>query len=138
MPRYWSQKYSLENTMTKNTSLTLLIAATLTCSSAFAHDWDHDGWREHRHHGWDRREVVYVAPPVYAAPQVVYAQPVAYAPAPAYYVSQPVYVGSNRVVGQTVGAVAGGVIGSIAGRGQLLPTAVGAVIGGVVGGSLAE
>ena len=46
----------------------------------------------------------------------------------------------NRAVGQTIGAIAGGVIGNRFGEGggKAAATAVGAIIGGVVGGRLSE
>jgi hypothetical protein len=128
-----------------------IISTSLLSSAAFAHGGDHDGWydqRHHRHHGWRPApaHVVY-APPrsVYVRPPVAYYQP-AYRPAyyaqpayaPAYYAPARAYYGGDRVAGQVVGAVAGGVIGNAVSGGALAPTAIGAVLGGLIGGDLAD
>ena len=118
-----------------------IIAAVLS-SNAFAHGGDRDGWREHRHHHrWERStrvETIYVQPQTYyRATPVVYQERVVYQPAPTY-VRMAVYPAhdSSRVLGQTIGVIAGGLIGSQIGHGQFGPTAIGAVVGGVVGGNL--
>jgi len=121
-----------------------LIATALVSSSVFAHGWERDDWHEHkhRHHRWvEARPVqtVYVQPQaVYAAPPVVYRERVVYQLAPVYYERPVTYrsYSSDRIVGQAIGAVAGGVIGSQFGHGRVIPTAIGAVVGGVVGGNL--
>lgn len=140
-----------------------LVAAAAFSSSAFAdHGWDDgDRWEHRHHHGHERMvvqpgymapQVVYApAPVVYQAPpQVVYQERVVYRDRPVYYQApaQQVYYeappapvsGGNRLVGQAVGAVAGGVIGNQFGRGngRVAATAVGAVVGSVVGGNMAE
>jgi hypothetical protein len=146
-----------------------LIAMAALSTSAFADDdWnDGDRW-EHRHHHRVERVVVQevYAPPrvVYqAAPQVVYQAPpqvvyrdrVVYRETPVYYESVPRYdapppryyeepqpapsYNGNRVMGQALGAVAGGVIGNQfgKGRGRVVATAAGAVLGSVVGANVA-
>lgn len=145
--------------------LTFLAAATLLLSQAVLADgWEYGHHHHHRHH--HHRDVgVMVGGPVYMAPQVVYreAPPVVYretvvyqdrpvyappttyyrAPAQGYYQESPTYYqrpNGDRVAGQMIGAVAGGVIGNRfgAGSGRVAATAVGAVLGSVVGGRLAE
>lgn len=140
-----------------------LVASVAFSTSALA-DWERGGHghgkRHHHRHHYDVERVVvrpaympprvvYVAPPqvVYqTAPQViyrerhVYAEPPRYAP-PGYAVqveAAPGY-GSNRAVGQVIGAVTGGVVGSQFGHGdgRIAATAVGAVIGGALGGHIA-
>lgn len=144
-----------------------LSAVCLFSTNAFAGHWEHDDRYEHRrcHRGrhvvmhpaygqapvvYRAPEVVYPAPrvvyqPVYQPPQVVYRERVVYRdvpvyqPAPRYY-AEPVvqFHPGDRVVAQTVGAIAGGVIGNQFGRGngRVAATAVGAVVGGIIGGNL--
>lgn len=128
--------------MTSKLLIPATIFAAILSSNAFAHGDDRDGWHEHRyHHRWGapaRVETVYVQPQTfYRATPVVYQEQVVYQPAPAYVqtVAYPVH-DSNRVLGQTIGVIAGGLIGSQIGHGQIGPTAIGAVVGGVVGGNL--
>lgn len=140
-----------------------LVAAAAFSSNAFAdHRW-HDDDCDHRHHRrgervvvqrvhiYEEPRVVYQAPPqvvyrervVYRDRPVYYEAPAQYAPPPRHYEPPvPAYPASsgNRVMGQAVGAVAGGVIGSRFGQGngRLAATAVGAVVGSVVGGNMAD
>jgi uncharacterized protein YcfJ len=119
-----------------------MLAAAILSSNAFAHDWDHGDWREHRHHRWAEpvaERAVYVEPQViYRAPPAVYQGRDVYQAAPVYYERPATYTSydSTRVVGQVVGAVVGGVIGNQIGHGRMAPTAIGAVVGGLVGGNL--
>lgn len=142
-----------------------VLIGVLASGSAFAHrgwDDDDDGYRrpcrERERHVVVYQEpvAVYQAPPaVYVAPpppvmyreRVVYREaPPAYGyqgypPAPTYYRQAPDYAvaySGNRVAGQAIGAVAGGVIGNQFGRGggRMVSTAVGAVLGAVVGDHL--
>lgn len=147
-----------------------LVAVAAFSSNAFAdHDWDDGDRWEHRHHHHGERVIVqqvYEPPVVYQAPPVVYqAQPtviyrdrVVYRDRPVYYEAAPQYEpppppqryyeqpaaypssGGNRVLGQAVGAVAGGVIANRFGKGngRVAATAVGAVLGSVVGGNMAD
>jgi hypothetical protein len=125
-----------------------LLAAVTFSAGAFAHggdrdnDWCGQRWNDQR---YERRMVHVPPPPVYGqprgyypAPRVVYAQPVVYRPAPVYYAEPPMPRDPQRVVAQTIGAVAGGVIGHQVGDGQLAPTLIGAVIGGVIGDQFAR
>lgn len=90
---------------------------------------------------------VYPAPVVmYPPPRVVYQEPIVYREAPQYgnvypgYSAPPRAGASNPLMGQAVGAVAGGVLGNQIGKGngRVIATAVGAVIGGAVGGQVAR
>lgn len=135
-----------------------VLIGVLASGSAFAHrgwDDDDDAYRRPCRER-ERHVVVYQEPvAVYQAPPVVYAPPpppvmyrervayrevpaYAYQPAPTYYRQAPDYAvaySGNRVAGQAIGAVAGGVIGNQFGRGggRMVSTAVGAVLGAVVG-----
>lgn len=142
-----------------------LVAAAAFSPSAFAdNDWDDDDHcdhRRHRHHHRAERVVVqqiYEEPRVVyqAPPQVIYRDRVVYRDRPVYYEAAPRYEppppryyepqaayssgGGNRVVGQAIGAVAGGVIGNRFGQGngRVAATAVGAVVGSVIGGNMAD
>lgn len=147
----------------KKALIPAVLIGVLISSSAFAHrEWDDEGdYRPYRPH----REVIYQEPSVvvYQTPQVVYAPPpppqviyrerIVYRnaptysyqqPAPTYYQAQPEYPGpsyqyGNRVAGQAIGAIAGGVIGNQIGRGggRVVSTAVGAVLGAIAGDRLA-
>ena len=106
-------------------------------------------------HYYAQRRAAYAPPPViyqpqqvvYQQPQVVYRErvvyrevPVVYEPAPRYYEQPAVqYHVGDRVVGQAVGAIAGGVIGNQFGKGnkRVAATAIGAVVGGIIGGRMA-
>jgi len=138
-----------------------LLASAVFSANAFAdHGWDDDDRYEHRCRHEARRvivyeqpQVVYQAPPqvVYQAPPVEYRERIVYRDRPVYYDAPPApryydrpadyprYNG-NRVVGQAVGAIAGGVLGNQVGRGsgRIAATAVGAVLGSVVGGRLSD
>lgn len=139
----------------------VLVATAAFSANAFAdHRWDDDDDHcEHRHYRervvvqrvYEEPAVVYQAPP-----QVIYQDRMVYRDRPVYYEAEPRYdappppryyeqqpaaypaYGGNRIAGQAIGAVAGGVIGSRFGRGngRLVSTAVGAVVGSVVGGNL--
>lgn len=143
----------------KKVLIPAVLMGVLMSSSAFAHrEWDDDGghrhYRPHREVIYQEAPVmVYQAPPVVYTPppQVVYRERVVYrdvpaygyqAPAPSYYQSQypgPSYQYGNRVAGQAVGAIAGGLIGSQIGRGggRIVSTAVGAVLGAMAGDRIA-
>lgn len=124
-----------------------LIAAASFSSGAFAQGGDRgydqrdNRWEQQR---YERRVVHMPPPPVHVqrgyhpAPRGAYYQPAAYRPAPVYHVAPPMPHDSQRVVGQAIGAVAGGVIGHQVGNGQLAPTLIGAVIGGVIGNQFAR
>ncbi|MBS1188861.1 MAG: putative surface antigen protein [Rhodocyclaceae bacterium] len=131
-----------------------LIATAAFSTGAFAHDgWDGHRWNHGHHHGPRMERVmvqpVYMAPAVaYAPPPVVYRQQVVYREQPVYYEAAPRYsppprvygsYGTNPVMGQAIGAVAGGVIGNQFGQGngKVAATAAGAVIGSIVGGNVA-
>ena len=108
------------------------VASLAATTSAWAHDFDDDGYYEYR----IRQERRYFEPPqvIYTAP--VYEPPVVtYAPTSEY----PQYQG-NRAVGQIGGAVAGAVIGSRFGKrdGRVISTAVGSVVGAMIGGRLSR
>lgn len=129
--------------------LSALLAAAAFSGTAFAHDgWDRGyayGHHERHwagHHPHARQQIV-----VYQAP-VVYRERVEYREAPVYYEQAPrryyertSYSRGNgdQLLGQAIGAVAGGLIGSNVGQGngRIAATAVGAVIGGMVGGNMA-
>ena len=130
--------------------IAVLLAAATFSTSALAHrDWDND----YRGHGYGHRhhEVVqyygYAQPPVvvYSQPVVVRERieyrdrPVYYEQPVRYYAPQPRQDGGNRILGQAMGAIAGGAIGSNIGQGngRIAATAIGAVIGGAMGGNLA-
>lgn len=143
----------------------LIATATFSVNALADHRWDDDDHCEHRHrHGRHMERMVmqpvYMEPPIVyqAPPQVIYRDRVVYRDRPVYYdddaepryqappprhyeprvQSYPAY-GGNRVVGQAIGAVAGGVIGNQFGKGsgRVAATAVGAVVGSVVGGNIA-
>ena len=130
----------------------VLLVAVAVSSSALAHggrDYD-DDYRYRRH----ERVVVQH---VYAEPVVIYRQaPVVYRERVVYQ-ERPVYSNyerhdrdnersssysdnSQRLVGQTIGAIAGAALGNQVGRGngRVAATAIGAVMGAVVGGSIAR
>lgn len=147
----------------KKVLIPAVLIGVLMSSSAFAHrEWDdEEGYRPYRPH----HETIYQAAPlvVYQAPRVVYAPPpppqvvyrerVVYRdvptygyqqPASTYYQQQseypaPTYQYGNRVAGQAIGAIAGGVIGNQIGRGggRVVSTAVGAVLGAIAGDRIA-
>jgi uncharacterized protein YcfJ len=135
-------------TTTKLSISAAFIATAILSTSAFAHGRDRDGWHEHRHHHRHHQRMEYVpAQVVYAQPRVIYAAPpavyrkrVVYQAAPVYYDRPVAYTSynSNRLAGQAIGAVAGGVIGNQFGHGHIAPTAFGAVVGGILGGNLME
>lgn len=140
-----------------------LIATAVFSANAFAdRDWNddyRDQGRGHRHHQMDRVVVqtVYAEPEIiYQAPPVVYRERIVYRDRPVYYEAEPRYVepryqerqerpaaysgdSSNRFVGQALGAIAGGALGSQVGRGngRIAATAIGAVIGSAMGGNAA-
>lgn len=129
-----------------------LIAAAVFSANAFAHGgWD-DDYRGYRHpprvkqvvvrHVYDEPVVIYQAPPVIYRERVVYRdRPVYYEAEPRYYDRQPAYPasGSNRLIGQAIGAIAGGALGNQIGQGngRIAATAIGAVIGSAIGGNTA-
>jgi len=127
---------------------TIILSASLLSITAQARGGDRYGWSDQRHHGHDGwrpvPHVVHVpARPVYVRPPVSYYQPAyypqpVYAPAPVRYAPGYVYYNGDRLAGQVVGAVAGGVIGNVISGGALAPTAIGAVLGGIIGGDLAD
>ncbi|HTH39319.1 MAG TPA: glycine zipper 2TM domain-containing protein [Rhodocyclaceae bacterium] len=133
-----------------------LAVTALFSIGAQAHGWDdhgyYDRYEHHDHHRYVERVVsypVYVEPVrVYQAPppviyreRVEYRQPV-YVESPRYYSQPAPYYrnDSNRLMGQALGAVAGGVIGNNIGNGngRIAATAVGAVVGSIVGGNLSR
>ena len=119
-----------------------LIATAIFSANAFAHnDWDDYGEHQ-RHHRMERIVVHHV----YEEPEVIYRERIVYRDRPAYYETAPRYYGrpysesgSNRLVGQAIGAVAGGALGNQLGRGngRIAATAIGAVVGSVIGGNIA-
>lgn len=141
----------------------LIAAAAVFSTSAYAGDrWGHnndrgrhdDRW-QHRHH--HRAQPVFV-PYAYAAPRVVYqAAPVVvyrerivYRDRPVYYEEAPRNYGDeqqpaaygdrgNRLIGQTLGAIAGGALGTQVGQGngRIAATVIGAVVGSAIGGNAA-
>ncbi|GAB2181647.1 hypothetical protein DLREEDagrD3_18700 [Denitratisoma sp. agr-D3] len=130
----------------------LLLAAAAFSGSALAHpEWD-DGYRPYvRHHHrevvryetyYNPPVVVYSAPPVLVRERIEYRErPVYYAqpyPQPTGYYAPPPRSDGNRFIGQAMGAIAGGVIGSNIGQGngRIAATAIGAALGSVVGGDL--
>lgn len=115
-----------------------LLAAATFSSGAFAHGDDHDrDWRDNR---WDQQRYERREPRMpqwrghyeEQAPGG-YRHAGAYRPEPYYRAAPPMPARSERVVAQTIGVVAGGVIGHQVGDGELAPTLIGAVIGGVIG-----
>lgn len=129
-----------------------LISTAIFSTSAFAQGgWDGDNRGHRRHHQvervivrhvYEQPAVIYQAPPVLYRERIVYRdRPVYYEAAPRYYdrpAYYPVY-GSNRLIGQTIGAIAGGAIGNQIGEGngRFAATAIGAVIGSAIGGNIA-
>jgi len=129
-----------------------MIVTAVFSANAFAdHGWD-DDYREHRghhrekhvvvHHVYEEPEVIYQAAPVVYRERVVYRdRPVYYEAEPRYYERPATYSGdsSNRMVGQVIGAIAGGALGNQVGRGngRIAATAIGAVIGSAIGGNAA-
>lgn len=132
--------------MNKKLALSALVLSTaLLSTAALARGGDRDGWYDqrhsghHNHHGWRPApgHVAYAPPrPVHVRPPIAYYPQPAYAPS--YYAPARVYYRGDRVAGQVVGAVAGGVIGSAISGGAFAPTAIGAVFGGLIGGDLAD
>jgi len=144
----------------RTSGIAVFLVAAMASGAAAAHrDWDDDGrygrgWERGRDglHGarieerCERRELRYGPPvawvPAYREAAVYRPRPVYYAPPPAAYprggYERHGYYDGNRMLGQTLGAVVGGVIGNRMGDGRFGPTALGAVIGGAVGGELAE
>lgn len=143
----------------KKTLIPAVLIGALISGSAFAHrEWDDDeGYRPYRPQHvvvYQEPVMVYQAPPVAYAPpppRVIYRERVVYRDAPAYrypqeaagyYAQQPEnppsYQYGNRVAGQAIGAIAGGVIGNQVGRGggRMVSTAVGAVLGAIAGDRL--
>ncbi|MCC4117759.1 glycine zipper 2TM domain-containing protein [Aromatoleum toluclasticum] len=109
-------------------------------------------YRERRIVYREPRVIYREAPVVYRQAPTVYRERVEYRDRPDYSPPEPYYderQGSyrrydeprrDRVVGQAVGAVAGGLIGNQIGRGsgRVAATAVGAVVGGILGGQIAD
>lgn len=142
-----------------------LVATAAISFNAFADNGWHEGHRHQRHHRHSYPvERVVVQRPVYVAPRVVYEMPppvvyrerVIYRETPVYYEAPPRYApppppvyrrpapapvvyGGDRMMGQAIGAIAGGVIGNQFGQGngKVVSTAAGAVIGSMVGGNIA-
>ena len=130
----------------------LVLIAVAVSSSALAHG-SRDYGDDHRY----RRHERVVVQQVYHEPVVIYRQaPVVYRER-VIYQERPVYSNyerrdrdyerssshsdnSQRLVGQTIGAIAGAALGSQVGRGngRVAATAIGAVMGAVVGGSVAR
>ena len=126
----------------------ILVAGTVFATGAAADNgWGHGRhWKGHKHHR-PAPVVTYYYP--YAAPLVVY-QPapvvirerVVIREEPAYYYEAPHYqerpaaYGGNRMLGTTIGAIAGAALGSQvgSGNGRTAATAIGAVVGGAMGG----
>ncbi|MQY51944.1 glycine zipper 2TM domain-containing protein [Rhodocyclus tenuis] len=150
----------------KNVWIPALITSLLVSANAFADPyWDRGYGEPYGHHPHHERfyevqepVVVYQGPPVVyqPAPRVIYQERIIYRdrPVPVYaapvepryyqeqtrvYQAPPPYNG-NRVIGQALGAVAGGILGNQvgAGNGRVAATAVGAVVGSMVGGNLSE
>ena len=118
-------------------------------ASAFAdHDWDDDDYRPHHHrkvkhvvvhHVYEQPQVVYQEPRViYRDRPVIYQEPAPRYPERVGYRSGPLV--SDRLVGQTLGAVTGGLLANRIGKGngRIVATAAGAAIGAVVGGRIAD
>lgn len=134
-----------------------LVAASFFSASAFADNgWgghDNKHWKHRKHHQHQHVMMVpraYVAPVVVyePAPVVVYRERIVYRDRPEYYEAQPRYYeqpaavyggGGNRLLGQTLGAIAGGALGTQVGQGngRIAATAIGAVVGGALGGHAA-
>jgi hypothetical protein len=78
---------------------------------------------------------------------VVYRERIVYRDRPVYYEAEPRSYeqpaayggGGNRLLGQTLGAIAGGALGTQVGQGngRIAATAIGAVVGGALGGHAA-
>jgi hypothetical protein len=132
-----------------------LVATAVFSANAFAHgDWDDDDHCERRYRHrvqhvvvqrvYDEPQVIYEAPPVVYRERIVYRErPVYYEAEPRYEEERPTAYRSyktNRVIGQAVGAVAGGLIGHQVsrGNGRIAETALGAVVGSVVGASMLD
>ena len=135
-------------------SISALIAAAAFSASAFADNgWGHrdrDHWKHRKHHHPQHVIVPYAyAPPVviyrpapvvvYREPTIVYREPVYYEAPPRYYEQPAAYGGGNRLMGQALGAIAGGALGTQVGQGngRIAATAIGAVVGGALGGHAA-
>lgn len=147
----------------------LLLASGSAVANDRWQSWDRDhherrgGWHDNHRHDrhCDHRDgrgkhVVYGAPVVVyqTPPQVVYRERVVYRDVPVHrgyersYAPRPSYdrphatysTGNDRVVGQVLGAVAGGVLGNQigGGNGRVVATTVGAVIGSAIGGEMAS
>lgn len=147
----------------------VLVATTVISTNAFAnHDWDDDEDCDRRARVeriverdvydeppvvYRERRIVYREPRViYREPPAVYRERIEYRGRADHYTPEPYYEERrdsyrryddqrrDRVVGQAVGAVAGGLIGSQIGRGsgRVAATAVGAVVGGILGGQVAD
>lgn len=131
--------------------ISALIAAAAFSASALADNGrgHRDHWKHRQHHHPQHVVVPYAyAPPVVIyrpAPVVVYREPIVYhepvyyeAP-PRYYERPAAYGGGNRLMGQTLGAIAGGALGTQIGQGngRIAATAIGAVVGGALGGHAA-
>jgi len=133
-----------------------LVAASLFSASAFADNgWgghDNKHWKHRKHQHQHVQQVMvpraYVAPVVVyePAPVVVYRERIVYRDRPVYYEAEPryyeqpaAYGGGNRLLGQTLGAIAGGALGTQVGQGngRIAATAIGAVVGGALGGHAA-
>ena len=130
---------------------TLIVTAVFSTSAFADRGWD-DNYREHRRHHQSRQVVVhhvYQEPAViYQAPPVIYRERVVYRDRPVYYEAEPRYYerpasysgdGSNRMIGQVIGAIAGGALGNQvgSGNGRIAATAIGAVVGSAIGGNAA-
>lgn len=129
-----------------------LIATSVFSANAFAQGgWDDDHRKYRRHHRvehvvvqrtYQEPVIIYQAPPVIYRERIVYRdRPVYYETEPRYYEQPAAYSGSssNRLIGQAIGAVAGGALGNQvgSGNGRIAATAIGAVIGSVIGGNVA-
>lgn len=133
-----------------------LAAASFFSAGAFADNgWSgHEKHWKHRKHHQQHQHQHAVMPRAYVAPVVVYEpapvvvyrerivyrdRPVYYEPAPRHYEPPAVHGGGNRLLGQTLGAIAGGALGTQVGQGnsRIAATAIGAVVGGALGGHAA-
>jgi hypothetical protein len=144
---------SLDKEKTMNRLLIpALISTAVFSANAFAHsgwDDDHRGYSRHNRvervvvqHVYERPAVIYQTPPVVYRERIVYRdRPVYYEAEPRYYERPATYSGdsSNRLIGQAIGAIAGGALGNQVGRGngRIAATAIGAVIGSAIGGNVA-
>jgi hypothetical protein len=129
----------------------LISTAIFSTNTLAQGGWDSNNRGHRRHHQVERVVVrhVYEQPAIiYQAPPVVYRERIVYRDSPVYYETEPRYHeqpaaysgnNSNRLIGQAIGAVAGGALGNQvgSGNGRIAATAIGAVIGSVIGGNVA-